>query len=450
MPQARAARPGVFTTDPSQSGPVRISLDALANQPATPPADVRPSLVDTLPTGVKLSTLYPKPATPPPVERPITAGDLLIHPGSAAPTVPPSPVLPSPPAPAIPDPTRREGITLGSWGWRLALGLLAVALVAQIGWLSYHMLQPAAAANVTPAPATLVVDALPAGATVVLDGRVLGTTPFRAEVPSGNHQLEVRSDSLQRQLAITLQPATLSSYTVELASAEPKREDAAATAAIEVRSDPSGARVSVAGVSRGVTPLVVSDLKPGRHQVQVSGPFRSVTRTVTVAAGQQALLVVTPARSSDADPAPDDTPVRAATGRGTFAIKSPIVLRIVRNGDFLGTSEDARIQMPVGTHDISLENDGVGLRETRSIEIVAGRHLAVPFELPLGTININARPWAEVFVDGQRVGETPVASLAIPVGAHEIVFRHPDHGERRMSVMVKIGVPGRVSLDFTR
>jgi hypothetical protein len=182
----------------------------------------------------------------------------------------------------------------------------------------------------------------------------------------------------------------------------------------------------------------------------VSGPFRSVTRTVTVAAGQQALLVVTPARSSDADPPRDEPPARLTAGRGTFAVKSPIVLRIVRNGDFLGTSEDARIQMPAGTHDITLENDGVGLRETRSIEIVAGRHLALPFELPLGTININARPWAEVFVDGQRVGETPVASLAIAVGAHEIVFRHPDHGERRMSVMVKVGVPGRVSLDFTR
>ena len=447
----RAASPDSAGIGAGRTGPVRIALDEPVSRPSDATSEARPSLVDTLPTGVKLSSLYPKSPASPPLGPPISAGDALIHAESPAPAMLPAAVRA--PAPVIPKATVRQGLTFGSWGWRLALGLLAVALVAQIAWLSYGMLRATAAeSGAAPAPGTLVVDSSPAGATVLLDGRVLGPTPFRGDVPSGTHQLEVRSGASRRQLAITLQPATLSSYTVELAAAETKSGDetVATTAAIEVRSDPPGAKVSVGGVARGITPVVVSGLKPGRHQVQVSGPFRSVTRTVTVSGGQQALLVVTPARSNDGDSAADDKPVRPAGGRGTFAIKAPILVRVVRNGDFLGTSEDARIQMPAGKHDITLENDSVGFRESRSIEVVAGRHLTIPIELPLGAININARPWAEVFVDGQRVGQTPVASLAIPVGTHEVVYRHPDYPERRQTVIVKVGVAGRSFIDFTR
>jgi hypothetical protein len=409
------------------------------------PAEPRPSLVDTLPTGIKLSSLYPKGVPPAP---PISAGDAVIHP---APPFPPSPT-PAEDAGVstrggIPTPAPRAGLHFGSFGWRVVIGVLAVALLAQLAWMSYRTLRPSAGGVV---PATLVVESSPAGATVLVDGHVAGTTPFRGEVPPGDHQLEVRSGDARRTLPIALQAGTLSSYTVELAAVAPPKEEAApASAEIEIRSDPSGARVSVDGVARGTTPVVVSSLAPGRHQVQVSGPFRAVTRTVSVSPGQRALLVVTPARSNEGE-GETTPPVRPAGGRGTFSIQSPLVLRIMRNGDFIGTSEDARIQMPAGTHDVSFENDAVGFRESRSIEVVAGRHVSIPVELPQGTLNINARPWAEVFVDGQKVGDTPIASLALPIGAHEIVYRHPNFPERRVTVIVRVGVAGRSFVDFTK
>ena len=45
-----------------------------------------------------------------------------------------------------------------------------------------------------------------------------------------------------------------------------------ADAAIEIRSEPAGARVLVDGVARGNTPIVVTGLTAGRHEVQVGGP----------------------------------------------------------------------------------------------------------------------------------------------------------------------------------
>ena len=63
-------------------------------------------------------------------------------------------------------------------------------------------------------------------------------------------------------------------------------------------------------------------------------------------------------------------------------------------------------------------------------------------ELPNGTVNLNASPWAEVWIDGQRVGETPIGNLSVPIGPHEVVFRHPQFGEKRHAISVTLSGAG--------
>ena len=59
-----------------------------------------------------------------------------------------------------------------------------------------------------------------------------------------------------------------------------------------------------------------------------------------------------------------------------------------------------------------------------------------------------AAPWAEVSINGNPAGQTPLANMAIPIGTHEIVFRHPQFGEQRHTVVVKADEPTRVSANF--
>ena len=70
--------------------------------------------------------------------------------------------------------------------------------------------------------------------------------------------------------------------------------------------------------------------------------------------------------------------------------------------------------------------------------------------LPQTTINVNARPWAEVWIDGKSIGETPIGNLPITIGPHEVAFRHPELGEKAASIIVKAGTPMRVTADLTR
>jgi hypothetical protein len=69
-------------------------------------------------------------------------------------------------------------------------------------------------------------------------------------------------------------------------------------------------------------------------------------------------------------------------------------------------------------------------------------------DLPKGVVHLNANPWAEVWVDGQRVGETPIGNLSMPIGPHEVIFRHPQFGEKRHAISVTVGAPTRVSIDM--
>jgi hypothetical protein len=69
---------------------------------------------------------------------------------------------------------------------------------------------------------------------------------------------------------------------------------------------------------------------------------------------------------------------------------------------------------------------------------------------PTGTLSANAVPWAEVWMDGKKIGETPFAGLEVPLGTHEIIFRNPQFPERRVTVTVNASNPVTASVDFSK
>jgi serine/threonine-protein kinase len=65
-----------------------------------------------------------------------------------------------------------------------------------------------------------------------------------------------------------------------------------------------------------------------------------------------------------------------------------------------------------------------------------------------GRVSLNATPWAEVIIDGRDIGQTPIANFSLPAGKHEIVFRHPQLGERRQTITIQPGALVRVAESF--
>jgi hypothetical protein len=63
---------------------------------------------------------------------------------------------------------------------------------------------------------------------------------------------------------------------------------------------------------------------------------------------------------------------------------------------------------------------------------------------------LNAQPWADVWIDGERIGETPIGNVAVPIGPHEVVFRHPELGEHVVRATVTLTAPTRLSVDLRK
>jgi len=119
-----------------------------------------------------------------------------------------------------------------------------------------------------------------------------------------------------------------------------------------------------------------------------------------------------------------------------MTVTSPIELQVFKDGQLVGSS-GASLALNEGSHTLEFVNENLGFRYRQVVNVKNGQMTSVKIAVPNGRISINAVPWAEVLIDGTPAGETPLANLSLPIGTHEIVFRHPQLGERKQTVVVK-------------
>jgi hypothetical protein len=271
----------------------------------------------------------------------------------------------------------------------------------------------------------------PDGATVLVDGVNRGVTPVELDLAVGTHGVVLLAGTSERRLDLKVEAGARVSENVDLPLS------AQAVGALDITSEPAGARVTVDGTAVGTTPLSLRNVNPARHVVAIASGTSTINRTVDVAAGATASVFFTLAAQGS-----------AATG--TLAVESPIDLRILENGQLLGLSNGAPIVLGSGKHQLDLVNDGLELRVSRSVTVDGGKSTRLNVPVPSGMLSVNASPWAEVFVDGRSIGTTPLGGVSLPVGPHEVVWRHPQLGERRRTVVVGAQTPARVAMDLTR
>jgi hypothetical protein len=224
----------------------------------------------------------------------------------AAASAPPAATIPSPAAirsepVSVPGPTPEaaaeaaaatdsSGIRLrvtgggGKWVMRALAGFAALALLegAVIAWL---ITRDSGGGGLL-ATGELLVQSRPAAARVSIDGEEVGITPLSTTVSPGTHILELRvGRSEARVIPIQVRAGVQTGFYVELQSVSN-------VGALDVRSDPPKARVSVDGQFRGVTPIVIRELPPGDHEILIEAGSRQVRQTVRVEPGITAQLVV--------------------------------------------------------------------------------------------------------------------------------------------------------------
>jgi hypothetical protein len=143
---------------------------------------------------------------------------------------------------------------------------------------------------------------------------------------------------------------------------------------------------------------------------------------------------------------PPEVKPAATTRSGGFRVLTSIEVHVLDGERVLGSSGDGPIILPEGRHELELVNSAIGYRARRVVYVRAGQIESLAVTVPNGTLNINAIPWAAVWIDGSPYGETPLGNLSITPGEHEILFRHPQLGERREKMIVRADASTRVSV----
>ena len=235
------------------------------------------------------------------------------------------------------------------------------------------------------------------------------------------------------------------------------------TGVVAVESTPAGAAIAIDGQARGTTPSTLT-LSPGKYAMAITSG--GVTRDIplVVRAGNNSERVyfgetqigspnhamsTKNEHSATPVPVPAALPPANAVG-GWLSVTAPVELQLFERGALIGSSQSDRIMLPVGRHVIEAINTNLGYKTTGTVQVSPGSVAKFSPEMPNGTLNVNATPWADVTIDGKRLGTTPLGNLSLPIGPHEVVFTHPQLGERRQAILVTLNGVNRISVNLNQ
>ena len=190
-----------------------------------------------------------------------------------------------------------------------------------------------------------------------------------------------------------------------------------AQGSLRVTSTPVGAEVLVDGKPRGVTPLNLTDLSLGHHEVELKGEGGTVRRAVTI---------------SPTAPATIDEAIFA----GFVKVYAPFDVTIAENGRVLRADDSHQIMLPAGAHQLRLTNRALGYDAVRQVDVKPGEATALQLAPEPSTLTVTAAEAAEVWLDGTRIGDAPVNAAPVPLGVHEILVKRAAGGERRFTVTI--------------
>jgi hypothetical protein len=283
-----------------------------------------------------------------------------------------------------------------------------------------------------PAPAApKQAAALPSIPAQVERGHPLAPIGIAAVQPSRRHSNAIRwvavaGGAVALAEAVIIGRLMYAGSSVVPTTAQPPR-------AIESAAPP---QTAVAAEPAPVTPLALT--------VEQAMPGLKVLPAVAPGGGEPTVRDTTSAESKSELTAP--VPPRS----GGFRVTAPIELHVLDGERLLGSSQDGPIIAAAGRREFDFVNSVIGYRVRREVDVKPGQITAVSVTIPNGRLNINATPWASVWIDGSPYGETPLGNLSIVPGEHEIVFRHPQLGERREKTLVRPDTAARVAVNFQR
>lgn len=270
--------------------------------------------------------------------------------------------------------------------------------------------------NLKPAYGTLRIETDPKGASVYLDGSFKGLTPLILyNVPAKTYQLRIVYPGYQEKIeTIKVEPNKTNYLSYSLIPLY---------GSLSINSIPSGAEVYLSGVYRGKTPLVISNLSPGRYQIQLrlSG-YKDYVGFVDVYSGQVSTYNFTL------------VPLPAVLN----IFSTPSSAEVYLNGAYRGKTPLSITDLSSGSYNIKLVLSGYeDYIETINLAPGEVRQLNITMKPISSEVMIDSRPQgASVYINGKYQGVTPI-TLYLSEGKYSLLLSMNGYNDLKTEIVVK-------------
>jgi len=256
-------------------------------------------------------------------------------------------------------------------------------------------------------PSEVRIMTVPSGALISVDGVMHGVTPLTlAAMPAGEH-LVIASKNGYRESrqTIALRPGQRAAVELTLERV---------FGLVLIHSRPEGAEVRIDEADRGATPLLLTDVTLGTHQMQVSSPGY-VPKELQLQVQDRTPMKVEIVLTSDS---------------ATLALNSrPSGAAVGLSGISRGVTPCTLDRIPAGESTLELSLDGYET-DRRTLRLAAGQEVKLdvvlkPLPAQLGIVSIP--PGARIYVENQFRGEAPITLDGLQPGSYRIRAELPAH-----------------------
>ena len=267
----------------------------------------------------------------------------------------------------------------------------------------------------------------PISAEVFVDGKKRGVTPLKLQnITTGVYLLELRKDGFVSSFEnITIMKGDLQ---------EVKKTLKPIHGLLLVDSNPTGAELTVDGVFKGTTPVLISDLPLGSYTLSFKATGKLPRIITTELKNRMPIHILADLASNMAQLTVNSMPTNAEVRvDGNLVGKTPLVYD--------------RVQ--AGRAEVSVSFKGYK-PYVKKMKFEASKPYTITTTLealPSGLTLISNPKNARILLDGKFVGKTPLTVTKVNSGTHEVVARLPGYAKQTKTIQLE--PDAKQSLEFS-
>ncbi len=271
------------------------------------------------------------------------------------------------------------------------------------------------------------VSSNPEGAEIYLDNKKIGkkTNTILQEVTTGQHNVLLELEGHDPYFT----KFTVKADELEMIDATLYKKGTVRTGFVSIDVNIDDAEITIDGkqITQPVKDYPIQPDTEVKIAVKKSG-YTTYTTSKTLKIGDHELIKVEMKK-----------PLEQSTQPGSLTITTMADVNIIIDGKNVGTGSANNISLKPGNHTIKLESKAKMLNYTTYIKIQSGKSITKDIQLQKGKLAVSVKPWADVYVNGKKIGTTPFPPMELYEGDYTIKLENPKGSPIIKEVTVKAG-----------